>query len=51
MNLPTNNIGEENSNLKEAESEQYVLGKVETVFEEPTDSSLQTVLNKFWKSF
>ena len=41
----------ENSNLKEAESEQYVLGKVETVFEEPTDSSLQTVLNKFWKSF
>ena len=41
----------ENSNLKQAESEQTVLGKVETVFEEPTDSSLQTVLNKFWKSF
>ena len=37
----------ENSNLSENEKEQYVLGKIETVFEEPSDTGFQTVLNKF----
>lgn len=41
----------ENSNLSENEKEQYVLGKIETVFEEPSDTGFQTVLNKFWKTF
>ena len=41
----------ENANLSQYEAEQYVLGKVETVFEEPSDTGFQTVLNKFWKTF
>ena len=41
----------ENSNLSKNEKEQYVLGKIETVFEEPSDTGFQTVLNKFWKTF
>ena len=41
----------ENSNLSKNEKAQYVLGKIETVFEEPSDTGFQTVLNKFWKTF
>ncbi len=41
----------ENSNLSNAATQQYTLSKIESVFQEPTDTGLQTVMNKFYKSW
>lgn len=41
----------ENSILKQADSEYYSLDKLESIFQEPSETGLQTVLNDFWKSW
>ena len=41
----------ENSNLSNATTQQYTLSKIESVFQEPTETGLQTVMNAFYKSW
>ena len=41
----------ENSNLNKSTTQQYTLSKIESVFQEPTDTGLQTVISQFYKSW
>lgn len=41
----------ENSILEQANTEYYSLDKLESIFQEPSETGLQTVLNDFWKSW
>lgn len=41
----------ENASLKNAESQQYTLSKLESVFQEPTETGLQTVMSKFYNGW
>lgn len=41
----------ENANYKNAETQQYTLSKIESVYQEPTETGLSTVMGKFYKSW
>lgn len=41
----------ENSNLSKSNTQYYTLSKIESVFQEPSDTGLQTVMNQFYKSW